>query len=147
MTFRLSQASLAKLEGVNPELAQVVKRAIELTTVDFKVVQGLRSKEEAYANWGKGRNVEALIKTGVPNPSRYAQPTLPKVTWLAKPLGSKHITGKAVDLLPAPYDWKEHAPFAAVNVAMQSAARELGVKVTWGGSWRSSPDMPHFEVA
>ena len=147
MTFRLSQASLAKLEGVDPDLVRVVRRAIELTKVDFKVVQGLRTKEEAYVNWGKGRNVEALIKAGVPNPQRYAQPTLAKVTWLRDPLGSKHIRGKAVDLLPAPYDWKEQAPFVAVNVAMQEAARELGVNVVWGGSWKSSPDLPHFEVA
>lgn len=146
MAFHLSQASLAKLEGVDLDLAQVVKRAIELTTMDFKVVQGLRSKEEAYANWGKGRTVEQLIKAGVPRPSLYARPTEAKVTWLAKPLGSKHIIGKAVDLLPAPYDWKEHAPFVAVNVAMQAAARELGLKVVWGGSWKSSPDLPHFEV-
>jgi peptidoglycan L-alanyl-D-glutamate endopeptidase CwlK len=146
MTFRLSQASLAKLEGVDPDLVAVVKRAIELTAVDFKVAQGLRSKEEAYVNWGKGRTVAQLFAAGVPTPQRYAKPELAKVTWLAKPLGSKHITGKAVDLLPAPYDWKEHAPFVAVNVAMQAAARELGVRVVWGGSWRSSPDLPHFEV-
>lgn len=146
MTFVLSKASLAKLEGVDANLSAVVKRAIELSTVDFKVVQGLRSKEEAYVNWGKGRSVEALIKAGVPDPHRYAQPTLAKVTWLAKPLGSKHITGKAVDLLPAPYDWKAHGPFEAVNVAMQAAARELGVKVTWGGAWVSSPDLVHWEI-
>jgi peptidoglycan L-alanyl-D-glutamate endopeptidase CwlK len=147
MTFHLSQASLAKLEGVDPNLAAVVKRAIELTTVDFKVVQGLRTKEEAYVNWGKGRTVEQLMAASVPLPGRYAKPLEAKVTWLAKPLGSKHITGKAVDLLPAPYDWKDPAPFAAVNVAMQAAAKELGVKVIWGGAWLKSPDLPHHELA
>lgn len=145
MTFRLSQASLAKLEGVEPALASVVKRAIELTKVDFKVVQGVRSKEEAYVNWGKGRTAAELTRAGVP--TRYAQPTLAKVTWLRDPLGSKHIKGKAVDLLPAPYDWKDVANFRAVNVAMQAAADELGVTVEWGGDWKSTKDYPHWEVA
>lgn len=145
MTFRLSQASLAKLEGVDPDLVRVVRRAIELTKVDFKVVQGLRTKEEAWANWGKGRTVAQLSAAGVP--ARYAQPTLAKVTWLRDPLGSKHIRGKAVDLLPAPYDWKDIDHFRAVNIAMQAAADELGVSVEWGGDWASSKDFPHWEVA
>ena len=40
MTFKLSDRSLAKLEGVDPNLAAVVKRAIEITMVDFGVTEG-----------------------------------------------------------------------------------------------------------
>jgi peptidoglycan L-alanyl-D-glutamate endopeptidase CwlK len=43
--FKLSKRSLSKLEGIDPELVSVVKRAIELTTVDFGVTEGLRSIE------------------------------------------------------------------------------------------------------
>lgn len=147
MAFVLSAKSLAKLDGVDPKLVAVVKRAIKISPIDFMVVQGLRSKEDAYTNWGKGRNVEQLIAAGVPNPSRYAQPTEPKVTWLAKPLGSKHITGKAVDLLPDPYDWKDVSRFKAVADAVKQAASELGAPVVWGGDWTSSKDYPHVELA
>ena len=43
MAFRLSKRSTGRLEGVNDDLVAVVKRAIELTKVDFGVTEGLRS--------------------------------------------------------------------------------------------------------
>ena len=42
MTFKLSERSLAKLEGVDPKLVAVVKRAIEVTLIDFGVTCGDR---------------------------------------------------------------------------------------------------------
>ena len=41
--FRLSARSLSRLEGVHPDLVKVVKRAIELTEVDFMVTEGVRT--------------------------------------------------------------------------------------------------------
>ena len=38
MAYTLSNRSLEKLEGVKPELVKVVKRAIELTKIDFGVI-------------------------------------------------------------------------------------------------------------
>jgi len=46
MPYKLSQRSLNELQGVNPKLVAVVKRAIEVTEVDFGVTQGLRTLEE-----------------------------------------------------------------------------------------------------
>ena len=46
MSFKLSNRSLAKMEGVDESLVAVVKRAIELTKVDFGVIYGLRTVEE-----------------------------------------------------------------------------------------------------
>lgn len=43
MTFKLSTRSLSRLEGVNPKLVQVVKRAIQLSEVDVTVTEGLRT--------------------------------------------------------------------------------------------------------
>ena len=45
MAFKLSQRSLDRLEGFKPDLVNVVKRAIELTTVDFGVIEGVRTEE------------------------------------------------------------------------------------------------------
>ena len=45
MSFELSQRSLDRLEGVEDTLVVVVKRAIELTKVDFGVSEGVRSIE------------------------------------------------------------------------------------------------------
>ena len=45
MTFKLSNRSLEKLEGVYPDLVATVKRAIEITEVDFGVTAGVRDIE------------------------------------------------------------------------------------------------------
>ena len=44
--FKLSQRSKDKLTGVKTELIAVVTSAIEHTTVDFGVIQGIRTLEE-----------------------------------------------------------------------------------------------------
>lgn len=146
MPFGPGQKSKERMVDLDPDLSRVVLLAWTKTPIDFMVVQGVRSKEEAYANWGKGRTVEQLRAAGVPNPAHYARPADAKVTWLRTPLGSKHIGGKAVDLLPEPYDWKDRSRFEAVAKAMKEAASELGVAIAWGGDWKSSPDFPHFEL-
>ena len=43
MSFRLSQRSMDKLEGVHPAMTGVVERAIQITDVDFGVTQGIRT--------------------------------------------------------------------------------------------------------
>ncbi len=45
MSFKLSQRSLNKMRGVEDDLVNVVKRAIELTKIDFGVIYGLRTVE------------------------------------------------------------------------------------------------------
>lgn len=151
MTFVLSDKSRARLVGVHPKLVAVVERALANSSVDFMVAQGLRTVEEAYVNFGKGRTAAELATAGVPDPGKYAAPALAKVTWLRDPLGSKHLKqsdgfGHAVDLLPAPYDWKDVRLFAKVAFCMTAAAHDLATPIIWGGTW-SSPDRPHFELA
>lgn len=150
--FVLSKLSLGRLEGVNPTLINVVKRAIEITQQDFLVVEGVRTKEQCYINYGKGRTVAQCTAKGVP--AKYAQPKLAKVTWLNNPLTSKHVTGKAVDLMPYPVDWNDLSKFDQVAKAMFAAAKELGVSIRWGADWdndgnyreKGEYDSPHFEL-
>jgi peptidoglycan L-alanyl-D-glutamate endopeptidase CwlK len=72
MSYKLSQRSLGKLEGVDANLVAVVKRAIELTKVDFGVVYGMRTVEEQ----------EKLVAAGK-----------------SQTMKSKHLEGRAVDLM------------------------------------------------
>jgi len=44
MTYILGSNSRKKLEGVHPKLVQVVQLAIQKTTQDFSVYEGLRTK-------------------------------------------------------------------------------------------------------
>lgn len=119
--FKLSEKSLQRLTGVHPDLQAVVRRAIEITPVDFLVIEGLRTKERQAYLFGKGAT---------------------------KTMNSYHITGHAVDIAPivdgkVSWDWKYFHPMAD---AMKSAAKELNVKLTWGGDFVSFKDGPHFQI-
>ena len=143
MSYVLSKRSLASLEGVDPRLVKVVKRAIEITEQDFVVVEGKRSREQMMINYGLGRTAAQLAKFGIP--AKYAKPSAAKITWLSNPFASNHASGKAVDIYPYPVDYNTLSKYSKINEAMQKAAKELGVVVTWGGYWKT-PDLPHYEV-
>lgn len=119
--FVLSKLSLSRLEGIHPDLVKVVKRAIEITEVDFRVSEGLRSKS---------RQAE-LVKVGASQTNN-----------------SRHLTGHAVDLvamigLEVRWDWPLYHKLAD---AMKQAAKELNVPIEWGGDWRTFKDGPHFQL-
>lgn len=152
MGFNLSQKSLDRMNGVDERLQRVVKRAIQLTKQDFMVLEGVRTKQQCMINYGKGRTIAECVAKGVP--AQYANPNAAKVTWLNDPFASKHVSGKAVDLVPYPVDWNDLKKFDAIAQAMLQAAKELGVPVRWGADWNSNgkprergeSDSPHFEI-
>ena len=119
--FNLSSRSLSRLEGVHPDLVRVVERAIEITEVDFAVTEGLRTLKRQ----------KELLAIGA-----------------TRTLNSRHLTGHAVDLVA--YEGGEiswHWPlYYKIAHAMKAAADELGVKITWGGDWKSFKDGPHFQL-
>lgn len=140
----LNELSLKRLEGVDASLVAVIKLASTKTKQPFQVTQGLRTVEECYVNYGKGRTATECASKGVP--TKYARPASSKVTSLKNPLGSKHTKGKAVDLVPYPVDWNDLNKFKSIAQAVQEASKELGVTVQWGGNWRTFKDYPHFEL-
>lgn len=157
MTYSLGAQSLAKLKGVHPDLVRVVKRAINIARVDFKVIEGVRMKERMWENYGKGRTAAQCAAKGVP--TKYAKPGAAKVTWLNDPLMSNHRVmpdgySHAVDCLIAPYDWEEGPGWKLMNDAFMEAARIENVKVRWGRNWdgddkigeKGETDGPHFEL-
>lgn len=110
MSFKLSQRSLDKLEGVDSNLVDVTKRAIELTKVDFGVIYGMRTEEEQ----------AKLVASGK-----------------SQTMKSNHLIGRAVDLM-AYVDGKgcwELNVYDDLCDAMKAAAEELDVAVKWGAAW------------
>ena len=134
MGFKLGKTSLARLQGVDETLVNVVKRAIEISEVDFTVLEGVRTLDRQRELYAQGRTAPGKI-----------------VTWTMK---SRHIEGKAVDLVPYPLDWNDLEKFSKIKDAMFQAARELDVNLRWGADWdgdgkyreKGEYDSPHFEL-
>tara|TARA_R110000824_G_scaffold99933_4_gene237590 strand:- start:1402 stop:1857 length:456 start_codon:yes stop_codon:yes gene_type:complete len=119
MAYKLSQRSLDRLQGVDNSLVEVVKKAIEITEIDFGVICGLRTKEEQ----------EALVAKGA-----------------SQTMKSKHLEGLAVDLM-AYVDGRgcwELNVYDEIADAMKQAAIDLDTQVRWGAAW-NIPDIRDWE--
>lgn len=119
MAFRLSKRSEGRLDGVDEQLVAVVKRAIELTKVDFGVTEGVRSVEtqRSYVAAGKSQTMK-----------------------------SKHLDGRAVDLVAyigSSVSWELNLYDDIAN-AIRVAAIELDVAIKWGAAW-SVGDIRDFD--
>jgi peptidoglycan L-alanyl-D-glutamate endopeptidase CwlK len=115
MSYTLGEGSLFELVGVAPRLVLVVNRAIQITTQDFTVHDGLRTVEEQ----------KKLVLRGA-----------------SKTMFSKHLPqtdgfGHAVDLVPyingkLRWEWE---PIYNIAAAMYTASVELDIDLIWGGVW------------
>ena len=110
MAYKLSTRSREKLIGVKGELKEVVCLAITYTKIDFGVIEGLRTEKRQ----------RALVDSGA-----------------SKTMKSKHLDGRAVDLM-AYVDGRgcwELNVYDEVADAMKRAAIEVDVAVRWGAAW------------
>ena len=121
MSIILGQRSLSRLEGVHPDLVRVVKKSAAMSSLDFTVLEGLRTIERQ----------RQLMKQGA-----------------TRTLNSRHLTGHAVDIAPmidgkVSWDWPLYHRLAKT---VKEAAVAEKVAVTWGGDWRTFKDGPHWEL-
>lgn len=125
--FRFSQRSENNLIGVKPALVNVIRRALELTPVDFIVIEGLRTQARQ----------KELVATGK-----------------SQTMNSRHLTGNAVDIIPVNTTWNIEE-FKPLLKAVKQAADEQGLKLRFGINWKNDPslpietrfiDAPHIEI-
>lgn len=149
MSFRFSQRSLSNLATVHPDLRRLAQRALELSDVDFTVIQGLRTRDQQAKLYGQGRTAAQIRAQGLP--PHYAQPNAPRVT---NTMNSNHMSGRALDfapyvgriILPQKPTAAEIELFRSVANAFKAAAMELCLPIEWGGDWKSFKDYPHIEM-
>lgn len=118
--YKLGSKSLAELNHVHPKLVTVVHRAIEVTTQDFAVHDGIRTAAEQ----------NELYKRRASQIDGYSR--------IGKHQVQTDGYGHAVDLVPyvpgrgLVWDWD-----MIYNIcdAMVIAAKEFDVSIRWGGCW------------
>ncbi|MCT4590518.1 MAG: M15 family metallopeptidase [Carboxylicivirga sp.] len=129
--FEFSNRSLKRLEGVNPQLIELMKKAIARSPIDFGIPAdgGKRTAERQKELYDKGVSK--------------CDGTITK---------SYHQSGNAVDVYAyvdgkASWDVEHLAMIAGVVL---SVAAEMNLNVRWGGTFGSRVfkgwDRPHFEI-
>ena len=129
---RFGKRSLDNLETVHAHLKAVAFLALKLSPHDFIITEGVRSL---------ARQKELVAKGASKTMNSYH-------------LDSKDgiIDGKgcALDFYPfyggqvqVNANWKY---FKEIADAFKQAASDLGVRITWGGDWKTFKDGPHIQL-
>ena len=121
MSIILGSRSHARLAGVHPDLVKVVEMAAKMSSLDFTVLEGLRTPERQ----------AQLVKIGA-----------------TRTTNSRHLTGHAVDLGvmvegELRWDWPLYRQLAPI---VKNAALAVGVPIEWGGDWKTFKDGPHWQL-
>jgi peptidoglycan L-alanyl-D-glutamate endopeptidase CwlK len=133
MSYALSESSKKNRAGVDEPLIIVSNRAIEITLIDF----------------GHGR--DSGLRLASRQNELFRDEKSQCDGYIKK---SYHQTGKALDFyafIDGKASW-ERDHLAMVACAFLQAASEEGIKITWGGLWKSKShqfygwDMPHIQL-
>lgn len=124
--MKLSDSDERRLKRAHPDLVKIIRRAAEITTVPFIILQSDRTLAEQKANVAKG---------------------------VSQTMKSRHLIStdgmvRAVDIAPldgkkASFAWPLYYKLAPI---MKQAAKDVGVPVEWGGDWKSFKDGPHWQL-
>ena len=119
--YKFSNRSLNNLKGVDMKLVDLMTEVLQKSPYDFGITEGLRTieKQKEYVKAGKSQTMK-----------------------------SYHLRGKAVDIVvykdgKVTWDLKYYKEVADV---IKSVAKSKGVRITWGGDWKTLVDGPHFQI-
>lgn len=119
--YKFSKRSLDNLKGVDERLVKLMEEVLSISPYDFGITEGLRTieKQKEYVKAGKSQT-----------------------------MNSYHLKGKAVDIKvykdgKVTWDLKYYKEIA--NLVKRTAV-EKGLKITWGGDWKTLVDGPHFQL-
>lgn len=124
---QFSKSSEKNLEGVHPDLVRICRRALELSNVDFGILDGCRTvaEEAKYVASGASQTMH-----------------------------SRHLTGHAVDFgayVDGHYingdTAEEYKLYERIANAFKVAALEMTIPIVWGGDWKTIKDGGHIELA
>jgi len=128
--YSFSQRSLDNLKNVDERLIKICNELIKVT--DFTVIEGHRSLERQKELYDKGfSKIDGISKKGKHN----------------------YFPSLAIDIIPFkkghnPFDGSKESDLMFEDLAKQfkEVAKQLNIKIQWGGNWINFSDKPHFEL-
>ena len=119
--YKFSKRSLDNLKGVDKRFVKVMEEVLSISPYDFGITEGLRTieKQKEYVRTGKSQT-----------------------------MNSYHLKGKAVDIVvykDGKVSWKLDY-YKEIADLVKKIAEHDGLKITWGGDWKTLVDGPHFQL-
>ena len=127
--MQMNQRTISNLKGVHPSLVKLITEAFKTTPIKFSVICGVRSAKDQAIAFKTGKSKCDGIKIKSPHQ--------------VKADGYGH----AVDAYPIPIDYKDTKRFKILAEHIKSTAKKLGIKIRWGGEFKTLVDLPHYELA
>lgn len=119
--YKFGKASRERLATCHPDLQRLFNEVIK--EIDCSIICGHRTAEEQEKAFKGG-----FSKVQFPNSKHNQMPSL------------------AVDVAPYPIDWNDVAGFERLAEVVKRKAKELNIKIVWGGDWKRFVDRPHWEL-
>ena len=116
-----SERSLNNLNTCDPDLIKLFTEVIKV--YDCSILCGHRNEEDQNKEYLEGNS-----KAEWPN--------------------SKHnsLPSQGVDVVPYPVDWEDLSRQHRFATTVYDIAMKLGIRVRWGGMFKSFYDSPHWQV-
>lgn len=115
------KSSIDRLNTCDERLIKIMHSVIEL--YDFSVLCGHRGEKEQNEAFANGTS---------------------KAKWGQSKHNSK--PSKAIDIAPYPTNWQDTEAFTFLATLVFDEAQKQGVKIRWGGHFKSLKDFPHYEL-
>ena len=128
---QFSKASAARLATCHPDLQKIFNDII--ITHDCIIICGARTLEEQQEAFKGGFSRLDGIKKKSKHQISKEQPLSLAVDVL--PRGKKH-----------PIDWDDKEGNTKFAMAVKAVAAHYGIKIVWGGDWKSFSDRPHYQL-
>ena len=122
--YKWSKKSSDRLATCDKRLQDMANMMLERSSFDLTITDGYRTKEEQDEAFKSGKSRAVFGK-------------------------SKHnvFPSQAIDIVPYPINWDTKDPrWQEMALNAMWCAGKLGFEITWGGSFISLKDLPHFEL-
>lgn len=121
--YKFSKRSKDNLATADEKLQLLFNEVIK--EFDCTVIEGHRSLKRQKELFDKGASqIDGISKKGKHN----------------------YFPSRAVDVVPYPLDWNDIESFKKLGEVVKRKAKELNIKVEWGGEWVSFKDYPHWQI-
>lgn len=125
-SFSVKSLNLLNHPKFSPTLRLLLTEAIKDSPIDFTILETVRTLEKQKEYLAKG-TTKTLKSRHIPNTNKSGY-------------------CEAFDIAPYPINWQDINRFNKLSEHILKKANQLNIPITWGGTFKTLVDMPHYEL-